>query len=257
MGKIISVHSFRGGTGKSNVVANLSASLATQGFRVGVIDTDIQSPGIHVLFGLDVKQVKYTLNDYLLGRCAVEEAAFNVGPSLADGAAKIAASGGQLYLIPSSMKVNEITTVLSEGYDIGLLTTGYEQLCKNLNLDYLLIDTHPGVNEETLLSIGISHLLIVILRPDYQDYQGTALTIKVAKELDVPGITLLVNKVLTDYDFNEIRQQMEKTYDVSVAAILPQSDEMMRLASRQIFCLCYPDHPITKAMDGVLDKIKA
>lgn len=257
MGKIVSVHSFRGGTGKSNLVANLAATLATQGHRVGVIDTDIQSPGIHVLFGLDLKKVKYTLNDYLLSRCGVEEAAFDVSETLTDGADRIAASGGKIYLIPSSMKVNEITTVLSEGYDIGLLTSGYDQLCKNLQLDYLLIDTHPGVNEETLLSIGISHLLIVILRPDYQDYQGTALTVKVAKELDVPSVVLLVNKVLDDYNFDEICQQMEATYEVPVAAVLPQSDDMMRLASRQIFCLCYPDHPITKMLDGVIAKIKA
>lgn len=53
MATIVSIHSFRGGTGKSNIAANLSTLLAAEGRRVGVIDTDIQSPGIHVLFGLD------------------------------------------------------------------------------------------------------------------------------------------------------------------------------------------------------------
>ena len=52
MAKVISVHSFRGGTGKSNTTANLAAVYAQQGKRVAVIDTDIQSPGIHALFGL-------------------------------------------------------------------------------------------------------------------------------------------------------------------------------------------------------------
>ena len=41
MSQIASIHSFRGGTGKSNTTANLSALLAMQGRRVGVIDTDI------------------------------------------------------------------------------------------------------------------------------------------------------------------------------------------------------------------------
>ncbi len=50
MPKIISTHSFRGGTGKSNVTANLAVLVAKANYRVGVIDTDIQSPGIHVLF---------------------------------------------------------------------------------------------------------------------------------------------------------------------------------------------------------------
>ncbi len=65
MSKIISVHSFRGGTGKSNTTANLATLLAAEGRRVGVIDTDIQSPGIHVLFGLHEEDMKYSLNDYI------------------------------------------------------------------------------------------------------------------------------------------------------------------------------------------------
>ena len=47
MPKIVSVHSFRGGTGKSNLTANLGANLAMNDHRVGLVDTDIQSPGIH------------------------------------------------------------------------------------------------------------------------------------------------------------------------------------------------------------------
>ena len=67
MAKIVSIHSFRGGTGKSNVTANLATLIARAGYRVGIVDTDIQSPGIHVPFGLD-ESIKYTLNDYLWGR---------------------------------------------------------------------------------------------------------------------------------------------------------------------------------------------
>jgi septum site-determining protein MinD len=57
MSKIISVHSYRGGTGKSNTTANLAALMAIGGLRVGIVDTDIQSPGIHVLFGLEEKDM--------------------------------------------------------------------------------------------------------------------------------------------------------------------------------------------------------
>ncbi len=69
MAKIISTHSFRGGTGKSNLTANLAVTVASGGKRVGIIDTDIQSPGVHVLFGLETETVGKTLNDYL---CAVK-----------------------------------------------------------------------------------------------------------------------------------------------------------------------------------------
>jgi MinD-like ATPase involved in chromosome partitioning or flagellar assembly len=70
MSKIISIHSFRGGTGKSNITANVAIMVAQPGKREGVIDTDIQSPGIHVLFGLDEEKMDKCLNDYLWGKCA-------------------------------------------------------------------------------------------------------------------------------------------------------------------------------------------
>ncbi|MBM3134237.1 MAG: MinD/ParA family protein, partial [Chloroflexi bacterium] len=79
MPKIVAIHSFRGGTGKSNITANAATIIAQQGQRVGVIDTDIQSPGIHVLFGLDEAKIDKALNDYLWGKCAVEETAYDVG----------------------------------------------------------------------------------------------------------------------------------------------------------------------------------
>lgn len=51
MPKVISIHSYRGGTGKSNFSANLATSVALKGYRVAVVDTDIQSPGIHNILG--------------------------------------------------------------------------------------------------------------------------------------------------------------------------------------------------------------
>lgn len=41
---IIATHSYRGGTGKSNVTANIASELALSGLRVGVVDTDLPSP---------------------------------------------------------------------------------------------------------------------------------------------------------------------------------------------------------------------
>ena len=68
MAPILSIHSFRGGTGKSNLAANVATLLAAEGRRIGVVDADIQSPGIHVLFGMSQDAMRRSLNDYLWGR---------------------------------------------------------------------------------------------------------------------------------------------------------------------------------------------
>src|SRR5437588_9973724 len=113
MSTIVSVHSYRGGTGKSNLAANLASSVVQLGKRVAVIDTDIQSPGLHVLFGLDVHTLGKTLNDYLYGRCSIEQAAYDVTSRLGPGVAP----EGALYFVPSSVRAGETTRVLPERYE--------------------------------------------------------------------------------------------------------------------------------------------
>lgn len=240
MSKIISVHSFRGGTGKSNTTANVATILAAEGRRVGVIDTDIQSPGIHILFGMKDEEMEYSLNDYLWGKCEIRQAALDMTSHLAG------LSKGQIYLIPSSIRVGEIARVLREGYDVGLLNDGFHKLVEELDLDVLMIDTHPGLNEETLLSIAISDALAIVMRPDQQDFQGTSVTVEVARKLAVPRMLLLVNKAPSALDPAALKTRIEGIYNCPVAAVLPHSDEMMALASAGIFALQYPDHPITQ-----------
>jgi septum site-determining protein MinD len=249
MGKIVSVHSFRGGTGKSNTTANLATLLAADGLRVAMIDTDISSPGIHVLFGLEDREITSTLNDYLWGQCEIEQTAQDVTPRLA------VPLKGKLYLVPSSMNPGDIARILRESYDVGLLNDGYQRLMQKLDLDVLMIDTHPGLNEETLLSIAISDTLVIIMRPDSQDYQGTAVTVEVARKLDVRRMLLIVNKTPPSAKLSEVKARVEKTYRCDVAGVLPHSDEMMELASSGIFVLGYPDHPITAQLKQVAARL--
>lgn len=205
MTKIISVHSYRGGTGKSNLVANLATLLVLQGKRVAIFDADIQSPGIHL----------------------------------------------------PSMKSGEIAQVLSEGYDVELLHQGFQELSELLELDYLFVDTHPGISEEALLAIGVSDFTLVILRPDRQDYQGTAVVLDVAKQLEVSRLLLVVNKVLPEVDGDALSKKIEKTYQAQVAGVLPISNEMFRLASQGIFCLRYPNSSFTQKLNEITNKIES
>ncbi|MBW4578402.1 MAG: MinD/ParA family protein [Tildeniella nuda ZEHNDER 1965/U140] len=252
MAKVVSVHSFRGGTGKSNTTSNLAAVIASQGNRVGIVDTDIQSPGIHALFGLSEATVSLALNDYLWGKCAIEAAAYDVTHTIQSAPLP---SGSALYLVPSSIKVIEIARILNEGYDVQLLNEGFRQLIEALKLDYLLIDTHPGINEETLLSIAMSDVLVLILRPDNQDYQGTAVAVDLARELEVPKLLLVVNKALSKFNFAELKQKVQSTYDVPVAGVFPLSEDMAELASSGLFCFRYPDHPWSLELHQVVQHI--
>jgi MinD-like ATPase involved in chromosome partitioning or flagellar assembly len=249
MPKVVSIHSYRGGTGKSNFTANLATTVALQGHRVGVVDTDVPSPGIHNLFCLEPEQTNHTLNNYLWGECSIEDAAYDVS-------ANVGVEGsGKLFLVPSSVKADHIARILKDGYDVKMMNDGFRSLVKTLQLDYLFIDTHPGLSRETFLSIAISHFLILLLRPDKQDYQGTAVTVDVARQLKVRKMLLAINKVHSKLNLDALKQKVEETYNETVAGVFPLSEDVVQLASEGVFCVKYPEHPVTQEFRKVSQQI--
>ncbi|HEU4342752.1 MAG TPA: MinD/ParA family protein [Candidatus Binatia bacterium] len=252
MGKILSIHSYRGGTGKSNIAANLAYLAARAGKRVAVLDSDLQAPGVHLLFGFDTDRMPYTLSDFFFNRCGLEEAAYNL-----KGIAELEKVDGSIFLLPSRMTVDAIMQVIAEGYDAGKLNDQLTRLIDELKLDLLFVDTHPGFNEETLLTVAISDTLIIILRPDKQDYHGTAVLVEVAGRMAVPHVHMLANKVYGNPPRDDIRQKIQQSYGYDVIGVLPFAEEMARLGSDGIFAARYPSHPLSKELDAVVQRILA
>ncbi len=238
MGHIIAVHSFRGGVGKSNIAANLAACLAAQDRRVAVLDLDIESPGLHVLFGLRGNDIQNSLNDYLLEGYPLDKVVYDVGKDL-----KL--PRGRLLLLPSSMQLRQISRILKRGYSVALISSGIRHLIKALELDFLILDTHPGLNEETLFSFTIANLVLVVMRPDNQDYEGTSITLEATKRLEVP-VSLIVNNIPPSLDVQEVKDAVEETYQSPVAAAIPHFTELMDLASSGLICLRNPEHPFSQ-----------
>lgn len=119
----------------------------------------------------------------------------------------------------------------------------------------LLLDTHPGLNEETLLSIAMSDALVIVLRPDHQDYEGTHVTVSVARKLAVPRTVLVVNKTPESFDAAEVARRVSAVYDTPVAAVVPHSEELMVLSSSGIFVLHHPDHPVAALYARLADRL--
>ena len=76
-----------------------------------MVDAGIQSPGIHVLFGLDHQNVGRTLNDHLYGHFSIAWVAHDVTGILNQWTAE----GSALCLLPSSINARDIAKALCEG----------------------------------------------------------------------------------------------------------------------------------------------
>jgi septum site-determining protein MinD len=248
-GKIVSIHSYRGGTGKSNVTANIAAHAAMTGKRVAVMDTDLQSPGIHVLFGIRREDIKTTLVDFLWGKCSIEETAYNVSQRISSE------MKGECWLVPASLTTQAISRIIEEGYDADRLNTHFDELLKVLNLDYLFIDTHPGLNKETLLTTAISDVLIILIRPDQQDYYGSAVISEVANKLEIPHIYMICNKVFTNQNEEQLKQQITQVFGYDVLGVIPLSEDWARLESGSLIVVTNPHHRVSLALNDITERL--
>ncbi len=246
--QIIVIHSSREGTGKSTMIANLAILLASKGLKVGVVDADLQSGSLRHLMGL--KEVQYTLGDYLFGRCQRNQVVYEISPLLEKP------HSGQLFLVPATQDLATLNKNISGRYDISLFMEGLHNLAEDLKLDTLLIDTHAMLSDNTvfsMLSIAIADTLILVLNLDQKDYQGTGVMVDVARTLEVPRIVLIANQVATTYDTEYVTELLEQTYSCQVAGIIPYTDEIMLMGMSNIFVLSQPAHPIVKRFQQIAD----
>jgi len=226
MGKVITVHSFRRSAGRSSLAANLGALMAKDGRRVALLDTDFQSPSLHLLLGLPDEKIQNTLNDYLWGECEIHGAVHDVSDRLN------VLLPGKLYLLPASPNIANIMRMLNGRYNFEKLDQGLCALLKDLELDTLILDAAAGLNQDTLFSMALSNTVVIMLRPDKQDYQGTAVTVEVARNLGEVRLLLVLNDVPDEIDSQQARRELEISYNCEVAALLPHSEGMLTLASK-------------------------
>src|SRR5262249_12139515 len=156
------------------IAANIACLLARDGQRVGLVDAAFQSPALGLLFGLDTLVSGRSFNDFLWGKCDIEQTAHDLTSRLPG------ARGGRLFLVPASDDPHVIARTLRKGYDLKLLADGFLTLAEGLQLDALIVDTHAGLQEESLSLMAITDVLAIILRHNQQEYQGAGVTLGVA-----------------------------------------------------------------------------
>ncbi len=238
MTNIITIHSFKKGTGKSQIAANMAVLMANQGQYVVFVEANIQAPSARYIFELD--ETGYTLNDYLLERCTILD-------TLRDVSSMVSSETGRLFVVPCGEEPQDVAQLVREGFPPKLFDEGLATLVEELPFDALIIDGSAGLTEKTLSTLAISSVAIIVMLLDQREYQGTGATVEVVHQLQVPRIDLFVNDVPAVFNASQVQSEVEQAYHCPVT-VLPHSDEMLAMGGKGIFCLQYPYHPLTIAL---------
>lgn len=168
---IIAVGSGKGGVGKSTVAANLAASLARSGARVGLLDADIYGPSIPMM---------------MRGSRPAEPRADNtIEPADAHGT-KVMSMG---YLTPGDQPLIWRGPMAHKALQQCLLGVNWGEL------DYLIVDLPPGTGDVHLTLVQTVPVTggVIVSTPQDVGLQISMKTLRMLQQTKVPILGIVEN----------------------------------------------------------------
>jgi len=162
---------------------------------------------------------------------------------------------GKLYFLGASMKPEDIAKLMSEGYSERFFKEIAKQLGEAYNVDFVFFDTHPGLNEDTLLAVLSSDISFMLMRMDKQDITGTYVTAQVLSRFNKTSYVILNMVPPNMANAPELQAEVSKLLGVPVIGIVPFYPEILQHRSRSVFILKHPRHQYTLKIKAIADFI--
>ncbi|MBU0674044.1 MAG: MinD/ParA family protein [Proteobacteria bacterium] len=197
--RVISVTSGKGGVGKTNVSANLAYCLATAGKKILLLDADLNLANIDVLLGLTPR---YTIQHVLNGEKSLLDVLLP-GP-------------GGMKILPASSGIMELGD-LTEKQQLFFLS---EMETLGADLDFLLIDTAAGINNNVIYFNLAAQDKIIVLTPEPTSLTDAYALIKVlSNRHDVKRFRILINQSTSAKEAMSVYQKLSGVADRFLSTI--------------------------------------
>src|SRR6185503_6573947 len=178
MTKSLAFDSYKGGTGKTTIAANLAAFLATRGQKVFLLDLDVYAPSLYTYFE---KEPTTWLNDYLnIEDTSAKEILYDLTDLLpADSNSDKISTKGRLFAAFSNPKKEEINKLEAGGQSSSRLQLLRrfielrEEMMEDFDADYVIIDTSPGIRHWSINSLAVADTILLTLKMGDLDIKGT------------------------------------------------------------------------------------
>jgi MinD-like ATPase involved in chromosome partitioning or flagellar assembly len=211
------------------------------GKRVAVIDLDLEGPGLHVIFGISDSEIGATINDVLQNPIPIQNAVLDL-------TSRLGIQTGCLLFCPAGHRLEEILKMVDTGFNLSRFKAVLNNLATEYRLDYLLIDSHPGIEKDTIVSMAVCDVVVLLSRVDHQDMFGSGVMNEVASQLKKP-VVLILNMIpssVGDKESKKIGDKIAGLFHLEVLTALPFNSDVFENLSRGVFVLEHQKDPLTK-----------
>lgn len=252
--KIIAVHSYKGGTGKTLLSVNLAATFVKHGKKVCLLDLDFRAPSLSTV--LKIEKAECWLNDYLNGTCEIDKVLIDFSDRIKNK--------GKLFVglaNPSTEAIRDISAKDRkwEMRALGRLLALRNSLLNDKGFDYLILDTSPGLQYSSINAIVSADMVIVATTLDRSDVDGTKRMLRELYDLFEKKTEVVLNKVLhgasSKSGRGELQNKISNLYQAPLLGIIPCFCDVQKEGGNIIFTQEKPEHPFTKILDEMANKI--
>jgi MinD-like ATPase involved in chromosome partitioning or flagellar assembly len=217
-----------------------------------VIDLDLEGPGLHVIFGISDGEIRATINDVLQGPIPIRDAVIDLS-------SRLGIESGCLLFCPAGHRLEEILKIVDTGFNFSRFKAVLSNLATEYQLDYLLIDSHPGIEKDTIVSMAVCDVVVLLSRVDHQDMFGSGVMNEVASQLKKP-VVLILNMIPNSVGEKESKKIGEKIgglFNLQVLTALPFNSDVFENLSRGVFVIEHQKDPLTKRFTELAENMIA
>jgi MinD-like ATPase involved in chromosome partitioning or flagellar assembly len=252
---IVAFYSFKGGVGRTLTLANCAMMLAIRGKRVGIIDLDIEAPGIASTFDVQARSGGGLLDVMLGGNIPfLDEVVIDFGEQrahyLKEHDVKIG-RGGALLIIPSLPDPEKVEQIRWDSPSTNWLMMEIAKFFRiNYRLDYLFIDARSGLSVSASYSLALAELVLAFFRLNRQNIEGAR---KLVSMFAATGRDYrLALSAVTDAPAAPLwRAKFLEEVGVKPRYELPFQPEL--LFEERLYAVEAPDLPITQTVRSLVD----
>ena len=260
MGKMITFHSFMGGTGKTVLSVNLATILADRGKNTCLFDLDFRSPSLQVLFrehGTEYMSVDNWLNDFLNGNCEIKETLKDLTKKYGNGKFLIGLAN------PTTEAIREISAKDRkwEMRALGRLLTLKDSLLRDMKVDFLFLDSSSGIQYSSINAIVSADVVLTVTTLDEADIWGTMRMVNELYDLFEKKAAIILNKVPKEFLAKEgkerLRERLLKAYNLPIIEIVPFFYDLLLTNKPHLFAREKPEHEFSKILSDLATKIES
>jgi flagellar biosynthesis protein FlhG len=239
---VFAITSGKGGTGKTNIVANLAVALTQRNKRVMVIDADLGLANLDLFFGV---KPTHTLADFFTGAAALEEI--------------LVSNPNGILLLPGVRGLQDMTALRHE-QKAALLT---ELDALSHAMDLVLVDTGSGISDAVTYFTTAAQEIVLVVTPEPSSMADAYTLVKVLASMHgQKHFWILANSVSgrkqARHLFDILSRSALRFLNVSLDLLgwIPRDSQLVRSVARgQLVVVNAPHSPSARSFVALAERL--